>query len=199
MQQEGLKARVTRVTRRQPGMKRFKSKGENRLLEHGNATELNQVWVADVTYLKINGQWQYLATVMDQFSRRVLGWSLSATRTTKLTEAALGYALKKRNYPRGIVFHTDRGVEFTGSGFQKLLEKYQFEHSLNRPGHCTDNAFMESFYHTLKGELIRKSFFKTVKVLRRELSRYINKFYNSVRLHSGLGYLSPIEYERSLR
>ena len=198
MHQEGLKARVTRVTRRQPGMKRFKSKGENKLLNHGNATKLNQVWVADVTYLKIKGQWQYLATVMDQYSRRILGWSLSSTRTTKLSSDALNYALRKRGYPRGIIFHTDRGVEYTGLVFQELIDKYGFIHSLNRPGHCTDNAFMESFYHSLKGELIRQTVFKSVNKLRRELSRYINKFYNTVRLHSSLGYLSPIKYEQSL-
>ena len=85
MSEQGLQARVTKVTRRQPGLKRFKARGENLLLDHGNAIRINQVWVADVTYLKVKGEWQYLATVMDQYSRRILGWSLSATRTTKLS------------------------------------------------------------------------------------------------------------------
>ncbi|MFT7260644.1 MAG: putative transposase [Glaciecola sp.] len=110
----------------------------------------------------------------------------------------MNYALRKRGYPRGIIFHTDRGVEYTGLVFQELIDKYGFIHSLNRPSHCTDNAFMESFYHSLKGELIRQTVFKSVNKLRRELSRYINKFYNTVRLHSSLGYLSPIKYEQSL-
>ena len=107
------------MTRRQPGLKRFKAKGQNLLLAMEAPNGINLVWVADVTYLKLNGQWQYLATVMDQYSRRIVGRSLSSSRTTTLTKAALNYALKKRGYPEGIVFHTDRGIEYTGSGFQR--------------------------------------------------------------------------------
>lgn len=84
-------------------------------------TDINQVWVADVTYLKVNGRWQYQATVMGLYSRRIIGWSLSNTRTTKLTRAAMRYALKKRNNPKGIMLHTDRGIEYTGREFQKLF------------------------------------------------------------------------------
>lgn len=93
-------------------------------------------------------------------------------------------------------YNTDRGIEYTGKEFQKLLNRYDFKHSMNRPGHCTDNAFMESFFHSLKAELIRGSVFKKAEDLRRTLLTYINQFYNSVRLHSGLDYLSPIEYEQ---
>lgn len=195
MREAGLKGRVARVTRRQPGLKRFKRAGENLLLALDAPTAVNQIWVADVTYLKINGKWQYLATVMDQYSRRILGWSLSC-RTTELTRDALNYALRKRNYPKGVVFHTDRGIEFTGFAFQALLKKWDFKHSFNRPGHCTDNAFMESFYHSLKAELIRGSVYRSVKSLRRSLMKYINQFYNTVRLHSSLDYVSPIEFEQ---
>ena len=196
MKEAGLKGRVVRVTRRQPGLKRFKAKGENLLRKLAKPTAINQVWVADVTYLKVNGRWQYLATVMDLYSRRIIGWSLSNTRTTKLTRAAMQYALKKRNYPKDVLLHTDRGIEYTGSEFQKLLNQYAFKHSLNRPGHCTDNAFMESFFHSLKAELIRGTVYNGMKQLRKALIKYINKFYNSVRLHSGLGYLAPIEFEQ---
>jgi len=196
MKESGLRARVVRVTRRQPGLKRFKAKGQNLRLEMGSPTAINQVWVADVTYLKLNGQWQYLATVMDLYSRRIIGWSLSATRTAELTCAALSYALRKRRYPTGVVFHTDRGIEYKATNFQDMLKKQEFSHSVNRPGHCTDNAHMESFYHSLKAELIRGSVFAGVKALRRALARYINQFYNSVRLHSGLDYVSPIQYEQ---
>jgi len=197
MKEAGLKGRVTLVTRRQPGLKRFKSKGENLLLDRAGPTAINQVWVGDVTYLKVNGKWQYLATVMDQYSRRILGWSLSVTRSTELTRDALTYALKKRNYPTNVIFHTDRGIEYAGFEFQKLLNKWDFKHSVNRPGHCTDNAFMESFFHSLKGELIRGTVYKSVKILRQALSKYINKFYNAARLHSSLGYMSPIQYEQN--
>ena len=196
MRETGLKGRVVRVTRRQPGLKRFKARGENLLLKMSKPTAINQVWVADVTYLKVSGKWQYLATVMDLYSRRILGWSLSSTRTTELTRSALTYALKKRGYPRGVLFHTDHGNEYTGGEFQKLLKDNEFRHSMNRPGHCTDNAFMESFFHSLKAELIRGVTWSKVAELRRALSTYINRFYNTVRLHSGLDYESPIEYEQ---
>jgi len=196
MKEAGLKGRVARVTRRQPGLKRFKAKGENLILAMEKPTGVDQIWVADVTYLKVNGHWQYLATVMDMYSRRILGWSLSTTRTQVLTMAALGYALKKRNYPTGTIFHTDRGIEYISNDFQKMLTKYGFKHSLNRPGHCTDNAFMESFFHSLKAELIRGNTYHRTCELRKALSDYINKFYNTTRLHSGLNYMSPIEYER---
>jgi len=199
MRQAELKGRVSRVTRRAPGLKRFVAKGENLLLQAGNAKNINQVWVADVTYIRHKKSWLYLATVMDQYSRRIIGWSLSDQRTTALTCSAMTNALKKRGYPTGLILHTDRGVEYTGNQFQELLRKYDFKHSVNRAGYCTDNAFMESFYHSLKGELIRKTVFKTVTHLRKEIAGYINQFYNRVRLHSGLDYLSPIKYEQSLR
>jgi transposase InsO family protein len=197
MKEAGLKARVVRVTRRQPGLKRFKAKGENLLRKMSKPTAINQIWVADVTYLKVDGCWQYLATVMDLYSLIILGWSLSSTRTTELTRAAMTYALKKRGYPQGVLFHTDRGIEYTGGDFQKLLKENGFKHSLNRPGYCTDNAFMESFFHSLKAELIRGSIYHKATELRRALSIYINNFYNTVRLHSGLDYESPIEYEQN--
>lgn len=194
MKEAGLQGRVVQVTRRQPGLKRFKSKGDNLRLAMDAPTAINQVWVADVTYLKLNGQWHYLATVMDLFSRRIIGWSLSINRTMVMTCEALKYALRKRGYPTDVVFHTDRGIEYMGKDFQKLLENQSFIHSVNRPGHCTDNAHMESFYHSLKAELIRGSVFNGVKAMRKALARYINRFYNAVRLHSALDYLSPIQY-----
>jgi len=159
-------------------------------------TAIDQVWVTDVTYLKVNGRWHYLATVMDLYSRRIIGWSLSNTRTRKLTRSAMRYALKKRGFPEKVMLHTDRGIEYAGGEFQKLLKQYGFKHSLNRPGYCTDNAFMESFFHSLKAELIRGTVYNGVKQLRKALIKYINKFYNSVRLHSGLDYLTPIEFEQ---
>ncbi len=196
MRQAGLRGRVVRVTHRNPGLKKFHAKGKNLLLDMEKPTSINQVWVADITYLKVKGKWQYLATVMDLYSRRILGWSLSTNRTTVVTRAALTYALKKRDYPKDVVFHTDRGVEYRGAEFQSLLGSHQFKHSMNRPGQCTDNAFMESFFHSLKAELIRGTSYNSPKELRRELARYINKFYNTRRLHSGLEYVSPCKYEQ---
>lgn len=196
MREASLKARVTRVTRRMPGLRKFLSRGRNKLLNIDRTTACDQIWVADVTYIKLKGRWCYLATIMDRHSRRILGWSLDYTRTTDLTVAALKHALRKERKTQGVILHTDRGVEFTGANFQAEIGKAGIEHSVNRPGYCTDNAFMESFYHSLKGELIRKTTFQCLRELHQALRRYINQFYNSVRLHSGIGYTSPIEYER---
>lgn len=198
MREAGLRGRVSRVTRRQPGLKQFASRGDNVLRQMDTPTAIDQVWVADVTYIRLDERWHYLATVMDYYSRRILGWSMSTSRTTELTRAALEYALKKRHSPKGVVFHTDRGIEYTGSQFQKLLKRHQFKHSLNRPGCCTDNAHMESFFHSLKAELIRGSVFGGARALRKALSSYINQFYNTVRLHSSLDYVSPIAYEQRM-
>ena len=196
MREMGLVGRVVTVTRRQPGLKRFKEAGENLRLEAPDVDGINQQWVADVTYLKLNGIWLYLAVVMDVYSRRILGWSLASHRTTDLTLAAFGYALKKRQVAPGCLFHTDRGIEYTGFRFRDAVTAQGFSPSFNRPGYCTDNAHMESFFHTLKGELIRGRRFHNEKELRYALHQYINHFYNRKRLHSGIEYHAPAEYER---
>lgn len=196
MRLQGLQGRVIRVTRRQPGLKRFKISGENLLLNQDEATAMNQVWVADITYLKVNQRWIYLATIMDIYSRRILGWSLSRTRTAELTLTALRYAVRQRSGQTPAIFHTDRGIEYTAYRYQDALKKYGMESSYNRPGCCTDNAHMESFYHSLKGELIRGRRFESETELRQSLNSYINQFYNHKRLHSALDYQPPAVYEK---
>ena len=196
MRRHSLVGRVVKVTRRIPGLKQFKAKGENLRRLEPSASQLNQVWVGDVTYLKVKGQWYYLATVMDVYSRRILGWSLGKDRTVNLTLRALKYALKNRTPEKEMIFHTDRGIEYAAYRYQDELIKHGIRHSVNRPGYCTDNAHMESFYHSLKAELIRGRVFKNEHELRHSLNSYINQFYNHKRLHSGIGYLSPAEFER---
>ncbi|WP_444901414.1 IS3 family transposase [Microbulbifer sp. SSSA007] len=196
MQELGVVARVTRVTRRVPGIKRFLASGENLRPEGAVPKSKNQVWVADITYLKVKGQWQYLSVVMDLYSRRVIGWSLDTKRTTELTRKTLINAIRKRGSQPELILHTDRSVEYRGSEYQKELRRYGIQHSLSRVGKCTDNAHMESFFHSLKTELIRETSFQTMSHLKYALARYINDFYNRKRLHLSLGYQSPIEYER---
>lgn len=195
MRSLGLQGRVVKVTRT-PGLKYFKAEGENLRLLAPEVTGLNQQWVADVTYIKVKGRWFYLATVMDLYSRRILGWSLDTKRTTALTLSALRYALKGRRPEKDMIFHTDRGIEFAAFRFRDKLKKHGIKASVNRPGHCTDNAHMESFFHSLKVELIRGRKFNGGKELRSSLNSYINQFYNHKRLHSGIGYYSPAEYEK---
>lgn len=198
MREAGLVARVCKVTRRHVGTTRFYTNGENKLLDVKQVEALDTVWVTDITFIRHKGQWQYLATVMDRCSRRIIGWSLAARRNMNLTVNALRYALRTRGYPQGVIVHSDRGVEFIGHEFQSMLKRHGLEHSVNRPGCCTDNAHMESFYHSLKTELIRGSMFESLRELRSAIGRYINHFYNTVRLHSGINYQNPVEYEERL-
>lgn len=198
MRAAGLVGRCARVCPRKPILKRFQRSGDNLLLELSKPTGVDQVWVGDITYLKVNGGWQYLATIMDMYSRRILSWSLSKDRKVSLTVAVLRNAVKRRQISDRLIFHSDRGIEYLGYEFRDELKKHGIKQSFNRAGHCTDNAFMESFYHSLKGELIRKARYKSVEELRNALKGYINGFYNRVRLHSGLGYLSPLEYEQKI-
>jgi transposase InsO family protein len=196
MQRLNIQGRVVKVTRRQPGLKRFKQRGENLRLDIPEPDNVNQTWVADITYIKVKNTYKFLSVIMDLYSRRILSWSLTHTRTTADTAKILRRAIRVRKPSKGLIFHTDRGIEFTGKGFRKVLEKHGLQPSVNRLGMCTDNGHMESYFHTLKAELIRGRTFNTMKELRVALNSYINHFYNKKRLHSGIGYCPPIEYER---
>ncbi len=155
----------------------------------------NQIWVADVTYLQIAGQWRYLAAVMDKHSRRIIGWSLSKRRDVALTLQALRHAVHHRQPPPGCVFHTDRGIEYAAFDMREALRRHGFVQSMNRPGMMNDNAHMESFFHSMKTEALYGLTFDTDNALRSELCSYI-QFYNQERLHSSLHYLPPIAFER---
>ena len=133
---------------------------------------------------------------MDIYSRRILGWSLGSNKAAELTLRALKHALRVQRPKSGLLFHTDRGVEYGAHLIQNELARHGIRSSMNRPGMCTDNAHMESFFHTLKAEELHAVRFKSERDLRIVLSGYINKFYNQTRLHSGIGYMSPVEYER---
>jgi transposase InsO family protein len=143
----------------------------------------------------VKGVWRYLSVVMDLYSRRIISWSLDKSRTMEVTKRTLQNAIKKRKPSGDLMLHTDRGVEYRGHVYQKVLKRHGITHSLSRAGKCTDNAHMESFFHSMKIEVIRENVFKSDKELRGTLGSYINKYYSVSRLHSGINYCSPIEYE----
>lgn len=155
----------------------------------------NQIWVGDVTYLKVAGQWRYLAVVMDRHSRRVLGWSLSARRDAALTAAALRHSVRKRGPTPGLLFHSDRGIEYAAFDYRDQLAQFGILQSMNRPGKMNDNAHMESFFHSLKAEDLHGRRFDSDRHLRQALQSYI-AFYNRQRLHSALCYLAPAAFEK---
>jgi len=192
MRAAGLMGRVVRVTRRAPGVHRFFEATDN-LRVATAPTAPNQQWVGDVTYLKANGRPWFLAAVMDVYSRRIVGWAIGADRTVTLTARAIQRALRTRAPAR--IFHSDRGIEYAAYRYRALLTQHGIRPSTNRPRRCQDNAHMESFFHTLKTEWIRGRTFATFGELEAALTTYI-RFYNHHRLHSGIDYHTPEEYER---
>ncbi|MCZ6577356.1 MAG: DDE-type integrase/transposase/recombinase [Gammaproteobacteria bacterium] len=139
---------------------------------------------------------RYLAVVIDLYSRKIVGGPLGDRRTFELTLRAMKAAIAKRCPEPGLIFHTNRGNEYRSFAFQHLLNEYSILASRNRPGQTTDNAIVESFFHTLQAEFFRGKFFASVRELRQGLAGYINHFYNRQRMHSGIGYHSPEEYEQ---
>ena len=190
----GWRARVVRVYRRKAGTHRWFGQHPNRV-RRTRATRANQIWVSDVTYLAVGGRWWYLATVLDQYSRRVLSWRLGPIRDTRLTRAAVEAALRRRRPAAGLIFHSDRGSEFLGASFRQRLSRHGVQQSTTRGGAPDENAHMESFFHSLKADLIHGRSFLTVHELRHQLHRYV-RYYNHQRLHSALRYQSPVDYER---
>jgi putative transposase len=194
MRAAGLRGRMTHLYRSNPRLHRFYEQHDNLLWKH-RAKRPNRVWVADITYVRVADQWRYLAVVMDQCSRRVLGWSLARSRGARLTRAAFDLAARTRRPGRGLIFHSDRGSEYAGTGLSTRLESLGLRQSMTRGGCPGDNAHAESFFHSLKADVIHGVSFKTDGQLRACLRWYV-PFYNHRRSHSSIGYLSPVEYER---
>ena len=170
----------------------------NRLRDQGPPVRLNQAWAADITYIRTAGGWIYLAAVMDLYSRKILGWSLGYSLHTPLVKEALQQALVVRRPAAGLLHHSDRGIQYASSAFQALLHSKQILPSMSSRGHCYDNASMESFWSTLKTELVHRHDFVDLPQARAALFQYIEIFYNRERLHSALGYQSPVEFEQQL-
>ena len=196
MREYGIKGRVSRIYANNAGLHKFYTRVENLRLDQPEPDAINKVWVADVTYIGFNKRFQYLAVVMDLYSRRIVGWSFGNNRKGALTKRALTYAVRKRCPPEGMLFHSDRGVEYRCEEHTNALERHKITHSANRPRCCHDNAHMESFFHTLKGELIRGRTFESEKELKQLVKGYIIHFFFFLRLHSALNYCSPVEFER---
>jgi putative transposase len=155
----------------------------------------NQKWVVDVTYIATATGWMYLAAVLDLFSRRIVGWAMAATQDEKLVEQALSMALAHRKPEAGLLHHSDRGCQYTSDAYRALLNKHEIEVSMSRKGNCWDNAVMERFFGTLKRECTSRMRFMSQEQAHSAVFEYIEAFYNRVRKHSTLGYLSPVHFE----
>jgi transposase InsO family protein len=155
----------------------------------------NRAWVGDITYVATREGWLYVAVVLDLFSRRVIGWAFGATLEATLATQALQMAIKSRAPAEGMLMHTDRGVQYACRAYQEMLAEHRLTCSMSRPGNCYDNAVSESFYKTLKVELVNDECYATRNDARSSIFEYIEGFYNRQRLHSALGYLSPEAFE----
>jgi len=167
----------------------------NRLLGRPAPTRINEVWVADITYVPTAQGWVFVAAIMDLFSRQILGWSVWDSLHAGGALQALKRALVKRRSPKGVIHHSDRGVQYACYAYRHELQSHGLVPSMSRRGNCYDNAAMEAFWSTLKREAMTQSATWSKDRVRRELFEYIEGHYNQSRLHSSLGYQSPVDFE----
>lgn len=169
---------------------------DNILERQFNPEEPNRVWVSDITYVWTTEGWSYLATVLDLFSRQVVGWAMDRNITKELATDALVMAIGRRRPSPGLIFHTDRGSQYCSGAFQNLLKMNGMVSSMSRKGDCWDNAVAESFFGSLKRERVFLRHYLTREEAKRDVISYIEMLYNSKRRHSHLGYMSPREFEK---
>jgi putative transposase len=168
---------------------------ENHLQRDFEATAPNQKWAADITYLPTREGWLYLAVVMDLFSRRIIGWSMSASLGARLVLDALGMALRQRRVSHGLMHHSDRGSQYASGDYQQRLEAYRITCSMSRRANCWDNAPVESFFGKLKTEWVHGEDYATRHEARLHVFEYLELFYNRTRKHAALGYQTPVGFE----
>jgi putative transposase len=169
---------------------------DNLLDRQFNPSRPNQAWTSDITYIRTQSGWLYLAAVMDLYSRRIVGWAMAPHMRTELVAAALQMAVQQRQPGPGLLLHSDRGSQYASSEYQQLLARHGIVCSMSRKGNCWDNAVMERFFLNLKMERVWQQAYANQGEAQRDIAAYIVGFYNSVRLHSTLGNLSPVAFEQ---
>jgi putative transposase len=199
MERQGLVARQKRRWRTTTDSGHKEPIAPNLLNRHFSASEHNRVWVADTTYLPVIGGFLFLVAIIDLFSRKVVGWSLGDHLDAELSMQALRRALARREPSSGLIFHSDRGMEFAASSFRRLLKDAKILQSMSRKGNCWDNAVAESFFSTLEFEGPVTSTWRYVADAEPEMFTFIESYYNQERLHSHIGYKTPNEIEADLR
>ena len=195
MKQAGIRAKTTKKFRRTTDSNHAHPIAQNLLgRQFHRATAANQDWASDITYIPTRQGWLYLAVVEDLYSRKIVGWAMSDRMTSRLVVDALQMALDRERPGRGLLHHSDRGSQYAGEHYQRLLECHGITCSMSRKGNCWDNAVVESFFSTLKKELIHHEDYLTRTEARQSIFEYIEVFYNRVRRHSALNYKSPIKF-----
>ena len=195
MREAGLACKTKRKFKATTNSKHDQPIAPNHLDRQFNVDRPNQVYAGDITYIHTQEGWLYLAVVIDLFSRQVVGWSMAEHMRTKLVNDALLMAVWKRKPEKGLMWHTDRGSQYASESHRALLTQHGIRQSMSRKGNCWDNAVSESFFHSLKTELIHHQTYQTRSEAKQAVFEYIEVFYNRERLHSANGYLSPVDYE----
>lgn len=198
MQCLGLKPKVKRRFRVTTDSNHTKPISPNLINRDFNAEKPNERWTSDITYVSTREGWLYLAVVMDLFSRRIVGWSLSRRLKESLVIEALKMALCQRKLNSGLILHSDRGSQYASKGYQQLLKRYRINGSMSRAGNCWDNAVTESFFRSLKVECLHQEKLQTREEAKSIIFNYIEVFYNRQRRHSSIGYRSPIDFEKAM-
>jgi putative transposase len=196
MRENGLKARQKRRFKRTTDSHHSFPVAPNLLEQDFSAEGPNEKWAADISYLWTNEGWLYLAVVLDLFARRVVGWAVSDRLHKELALEALRKAVAIRRPSAGLIHHADRGSQYCSTAYQAELRKHGIQISMSGKGNCFDNAVVETFFKTLKSELVWRTVFQTRAEAKDALGRYIDGFYNPVRRHSTLDYFSPVQFER---
>ena len=195
MREEGLRPRRRRRYKRTTQSQHSWPVAPNRLAQSFGATSPNQKWLTDITYVQTGEGWLFLSVVLDLYSRLVVGWAMDSNLTDTLTKKALKMALAHRRPRPGLLHHSDRGSQYASGSYQKLLTAHKALPSMSRTGNVYDNAPMESFFATLKTELLHHRNYDTRQQAKLDIFEYIEVFYNRQRLHSAIGYLSPMMFE----
>lgn len=195
MSENGLVAKGTRKFYQYQANKTIYDEKENILNKIYKASEKNQIWVGDITYIPTKHGWLYLAVFIDIYSRKVIGWSMDTRVRDTLVLSALNQAIGREHPSEGLIIHTDRGCQYTAHRFQSMCLRYGFRQSMSRKGNPYDNAIMESFYRTLKRELVQDAKYDNPEQARMDIFKYIETYYNTKRIHSALNWLSPIQFE----
>ena len=196
MRRHGIRAIMARPRRVRTTDSRHDFPIAPNLLERNfTATAPNWIWLADITYVETDQGWLYLATVLDLYSRKIVGWAMCDHLRADLPLAALRMAISAQRPDAGLIHHSDRGVQYASAEYRKVVQSAGFQASMSRKGDCYDNAPMESFFHTLKTELVHHRKYATRAEATRDIFAYIEGFYNRTRRHSAIGYISPIAME----
>lgn len=198
MRQNGIKAKGKRKYKVTTDSEHSKQVAPNLLNQKFTATAMNQIWVTDITYIWTREGWLYLAAILDLHTRGVIGWALESRMTKELVAKAFVQAIMNRKPPRGVIHHSDRGSQYASDDYRRLMKLYGFVPSMSRKGNCWDNALMESFFHTLKTELVHDENYRTRAEARKSIFEYIEIYYNRQRKHSALGYKTPWQMEKMI-